>query len=204
MAQFHRSAIYFLLCFNLLKTSKSFTHYSCGRIHAFSEGDETSFRENFHRYDFCAIPSKRQKPSRIQLSPLSVESSSLLINVDLSVPAIWNKYESLLTLYPHLVDAVTAIIIYFFGTLVSGVITKEEVPPERLLRWMLFGTLDGLLTHDWYLAIDQVGDSIGGDGWGKPLAMIMSDTLVYTPLYCLVFIVTMVRAHIPCPSPNMC
>ena len=91
-----------------------------------------------------------------------------------------------------MVDAATAVILYLLGTLASGIITKEEVPPERLLRWMFFGTLDGLFTHEWYQAVDVLGSSLGGDGWGKPFVMIASDTLVYTPAYCLVFIVVMV------------
>ena len=105
---------------------------------------------------------------------------------------IWNKYEILLAQYPHAVDAATGIILYLLGQLVSGLITRQEVPPDRLFRWMLFGSIDGLLTHEWYQAVELLGSHVGGGGWGKPLFMIASDTLVYTPLYCLVFIVFMV------------
>jgi hypothetical protein len=105
---------------------------------------------------------------------------------------ILNKYEILLAQYPHAVDAATGIILYLLGQLVSGLITRQEVAPDRLFRWMLFGAIDGLLTHDWYQAVELLGSNVGGNGWGKPLFMIASDTLVYTPLYCLVFIVVMV------------
>ena len=105
---------------------------------------------------------------------------------------IWNRYEVLLAQYPHAVDAATGIALYLLGQLVSGLITRQEVPPDRLFRWMLFGSIDGLLTHDWYQAVELLGSHVGGDGWGKPLFMIASDTLVYTPTYCLVFIIVMV------------
>jgi hypothetical protein len=133
---------------------------------------------------------------------LSSEAISLAANIPQSLlvgPAeIWSKYEILLAQYPHAVDAATGIVLYLLGQLVSGLITRQEVPPDRLLRWMLFGSIDGLLTHDWYQAVELLGSHVGGDGWGKPLFMIASDTLVYTPLYCLVFIVVMV--HKPAPT----
>jgi hypothetical protein len=146
------------------------------------------------------IPNVRRPTVSRAHTPRMYLSTSVVISLAENFPKgfvvdpseIWNRYEVLLAQYPHTVDAATGIVLYLLGQLVSGLITRQEVPPVRLFRWMLFGSIDGLLTHDWYQAVELLGSHVGGDGWGKPLFMIASDTLVYTPTYCLVFIIVMV------------
>ena len=63
---------------------------------------------------------------------------------------------------------------------------RNPIDKARLLRFATFGFFDGAVGHSWFIALDSV---IRGSGNVQVIEKIALDTLVYTPLWCLWFVV---------------
>eukprot|EP01036_Dinobryon_divergens_P036140 gene36140-46988_t len=59
---------------------------------------------------------------------------------------------------------------------------------NRLLRFTIFGFLDGAVGHGWFQLLDQV---INGNGGIFVVEKIAADSLIYTPVWCFWFVSAM-------------
>ena len=64
--------------------------------------------------------------------------------------------------------------------------SRAAIDRTRLLRFATFGFFDGAVGHSWFIALDSV---IKGTGNVQVIEKIALDTLIYTPLWCLWFVV---------------
>ena len=64
--------------------------------------------------------------------------------------------------------------------------SRAAIDRTRLLRFATFGFFDGAVGHSWFIALDNV---IKGTGNVQVIEKIALDTLIYTPLWCLWFVV---------------
>lgn len=56
---------------------------------------------------------------------------------------------------------------------------------DRLIKFLVFGFLDGAVSHGWFVGLDEV---ISGDDILSVIYKVTADTLIYTPLWCVWFI----------------
>jgi len=99
-------------------------------------------------------------------------------------------YEFYLHKYPHPVDTMTGMALYVLGKVTCDAINKQPWRQKREYgRWAFMGCLDGYFTHAWYWYIEMAASGL------QPLlklsSMVLTSSFLYTPVYCLAFLVVM-------------
>jgi protein Mpv17 len=89
------------------------------------------------------------------------------------------------------VDSTTAAFLYGLGTVTSSAISNkwERNMVQKVSTWSALGVLDGICTHSWYELIQGVADAIQVDKVTESVVMMLSTSLLYTPVYCAGFLV---------------
>jgi len=114
-----------------------------------------------------------------------------LVQLSLAAPfVILRLYQHYLGLYPQVMDAMTGMVLYLLGKVTSDAFNHRPWAKKRIYaRWATMGLLDGYMTHAWYWFIEAAAPA------HLPLlkvtGMILTSSLVYTPLYCLGFLLVM-------------
>jgi len=103
---------------------------------------------------------------------------------------VFKVYEFYLHKYPHPVDTLTGMALYVLGKVTCDAINKQPWRPKREYgRWAVMGCLDGYFTHAWYWYIEMAASGL------QPLlklsSMVLTSSFLYTPVYCLAFLVVM-------------
>jgi hypothetical protein len=65
---------------------------------------------------------------------------------------------------------------------------RNPIDKYRLIRFAIFGFFDGAVGHAWFQTLDSI---IKGSGNVQVIEKIALDTLIYTPTWCLWFVVAM-------------
>eukprot|EP00929_Paragymnodinium_shiwhaense_P077993 TRINITY_DN40326_c0_g1_i2.p1 TRINITY_DN40326_c0_g1~~TRINITY_DN40326_c0_g1_i2.p1 ORF type:complete len:289 (+),score=25.24 TRINITY_DN40326_c0_g1_i2:49-867(+) len=103
---------------------------------------------------------------------------------------VWAGYEELLRSNGVLTDTATTA---FIDALSDGIAQTAERKEQksadlaRALRYAAFGTVDGFASHYWVQFLDRLVPDFGA--WEvTTTAKVVVDSLVYTPLWCVVFL----------------
>lgn len=112
---------------------------------------------------------------------------------------LWASYEALADSNSLLTDVVTNGAIHIASDSVaqqlerSGLVATRSadgvggtVDLARTARFGTFGSVDGAVSHLWFVVLDAV---VGEDGTlGQTLLKVAADAAVYTPLFCVWFL----------------
>ncbi|EKX32147.1 hypothetical protein GUITHDRAFT_148817 [Guillardia theta CCMP2712] len=129
------------------------------------------------------------RATRMSLDSLDV---SLLLSAIGSVPSqLWQSYTEVLSSSPLQTDGVSAALLYLLGKLSAGKIANQKQEVAWLARWMLVGLVDGLCTHSWYHYVDDLANTYTQTHLQHTAFMTVASSSVYTPLYCLGFLVVL-------------
>jgi len=114
----------------------------------------------------------------------------LLLLSTLPVKA-WQWYALALRDHGLMTDSLTTMCLYLLGQGTLGIITGKMQPLRVIIRWMFFGLLDGTMTHWWYHLSEGLSTVVvPGAGLPRVGVQLLMTSLFYTPLYCLLFVVT--------------
>ena len=87
------------------------------------------------------------------------------------------------------VDTATASVLYALGIVTSSAMSKKWDPDmtRHVAMWAALGVADGLCTHSWYGFIQSVANSVEMPEAAEALAMTVTSSTLYTPVYCMGF-----------------
>lgn len=129
-----------------------------------------------------------------------------MLGVDLSVPlalaqvtndilaapgAAYSWYLGALDTDALAVDTATASALYALGVVTSSAISNKWEPDmtRHVAKWAALGVADGFCTHSWYGFIQGVANSVEMPRAAEALAMTVTSSTLYTPVYCTGFLV---------------
>ncbi|CAE7704318.1 Pxmp2 [Symbiodinium sp. CCMP2592] len=107
----------------------------------------------------------------------------------------WQGYESLLDSQGLATDVATAAVLNSASDVVAQLseMQREDgrvIRAERALRYAAFGSMDGCAGHYWFTFLDTMLPRSGDDVLDT-VAKVLADSAVYTPCWCVAFLLVM-------------
>jgi hypothetical protein len=151
-------------------------------------------------------PALARGPAKPATLRRSATATTTMLGVDLSVPlalaqvtndilaapgAAYSWYLGALDTDALAVDTATASALYALGVVTSSAISNKWEPDmtRHVAKWAALGVADGFCTHSWYGFIQGVANSVEMPRAAEALAMTVTSSTLYTPVYCTGFLV---------------
>lgn len=123
--------------------------------------------------------------------------------LEASAMGLWESYETLLDSQGVLTDVATAATLNVVSDSIAQTTEAARKPGDfedpgakfqlnwqRSLRYAVFGSYDGFAGHHWFEFLDSTLPK-SGNGIFDTFLKVLSDSLAYTPCWCLVFLFSM-------------
>ena len=129
-------------------------------------------------------------PAMLSVDPSATLALAQATNDILAAPgAAYSWYLGALDRDALAVDTATASVLYALGIVTSSAMSKKWDPDmtRHVAMWAALGVADGLCTHSWYGFIQSVANSVEMPEAAEALAMTVTSSTLYTPVYCMGF-----------------
>lgn len=144
------------------------------------------------------LSSLFEAKSLLRVQSAAVIKRKVSLNSAVDFNEIAQTYQSIMTNNGLLADMVTVLGTTSLSDFIAQSTEKSQsllannklsqFDSNRLLRFTVFGFLDGAVGHGWFQLLDKV---INGNGGIFVVEKIAADSLIYTPVWCFWFVSAM-------------